>query len=65
MPHPIGRFISAHVYDSKLKTKHTITEPKSCIRFVNVADGKEVKKSGLSSQVRSPTYIISTNPTNV
>lgn len=43
MPVPIGAFISANVYNNRLKSEHDIKTPSSC-RFVNVANGKEEKK---------------------
>jgi len=42
MPHIIGDFISRHVYQSKLHTKHDISDI-FCCRFVNVSNGKEAK----------------------
>ena len=50
MPTVIGDFISRHVYDSKLRTKHSINIL-TCCRFVDVSNGKETKK-GVSWVVR-------------
>lgn len=52
MPTVIGHFISRHVYNSKLGTKHPINTI-TCCRFVDVSNGKEIKK-GLSWTVRFP-----------
>lgn len=41
MPVPIGDFISKHVYEGRLKSRHTISDPKCCT-FIDVADGIEV-----------------------
>jgi len=49
MPMVIGHFISSHVYGSKLGTKHPINTL-VCCRFVDVSNGKEIKK-GLSWMV--------------
>ena len=43
MPTVIGNFISRHVYDSKLITRHAINTL-TCCRFVDVSDGEEAKK---------------------
>jgi len=50
MPLVVGDFISRHVYDSKLGTVHPI-RTKACCRFVDVSNGKEIKK-GVSWVVR-------------
>ena len=50
MPTIIGHFISRHVYDSKLRTKHSINTL-TCCRFVDVSNGKELRK-GVSWTVR-------------
>lgn len=51
MPHPVGRFVSKHVYDSKLETKHKI-DSKFCLRFVDIEGSEE--KEGLSTKVCLP-----------
>jgi hypothetical protein len=43
MPTVIGHFISRHVYNSELHTKHDINA-RTCCRFVDVSNGKEFKK---------------------
>ena len=50
MPMVIGHFISRHVYNSKLLTERDINTL-TCCRFVDVCDGKEVKR-GVSWVVR-------------
>jgi len=52
MPTVIGSFISRRVYDSKLRTVHSIRTT-ACCRFVDVRNGEEVKK-GVSWMVRVP-----------
>ena len=52
MPTVIGNFISRHVYDSELRTVHSIHTP-TCCRFVDVSNGREIKK-GVSWMVRVP-----------
>ena len=52
----IGHFISRHVYNSKLGTKHPISTL-ICCRFVDVSSGKEVKR-GLSWMVCFPTTLV-------
>jgi AAA domain len=49
MPVPIGGFISGHVYDSKLLTRHEIKTWRCC-RFVDCKTGEE-KKVGYSWSV--------------
>ncbi|KZV92622.1 P-loop containing nucleoside triphosphate hydrolase protein [Exidia glandulosa HHB12029] len=46
LPTPICRYISKHVYESRLQSHHDIKSSTSC-RFIDVAHGKE-KKSGTS-----------------
>ena len=60
MPTVIGHFISRQVYNSKLGTKHPISTL-TCCRFVDVSNGKEIKK-GLSWTVGLPN---DTDPTFV
>jgi len=50
MPLVVGDFISRHVYNSKLGTVHPI-RTMACCRFVDVSNGKEIKK-GVSWVVR-------------
>ena len=50
MPMVIGHFISRHVYNSKLLTERDVNTL-TCCRFVDVSDGKEVKR-GVSWVVR-------------
>ena len=52
MPTVIGHFISRHVYNSELRTQHTI-KSLTCCRFVDVSNGKEIKK-GFSWVVSIP-----------
>ncbi len=40
MPTPLGDFISAEIYNSKLESVHDITDG-SCVRFVDVRKGLE------------------------
>lgn len=47
---PLGRFISRHVYNDKLKTVHKI-ESMSCVAFVDVSKGTE-ENAGKSWKVR-------------
>ena len=54
MPVPLGKFISKHVYDSKLKSEHKITA-KSCVRFIDVRKGEE-KSAGSSWKVHIFVY---------
>ncbi|TFY60455.1 hypothetical protein EVJ58_g5145 [Rhodofomes roseus] len=42
MPAPIGRFISKHVYDNRLKTIHSTISRRSCV-LIDVCHGKETK----------------------
>ncbi|KAF9074554.1 hypothetical protein BDP27DRAFT_137131 [Rhodocollybia butyracea] len=42
MPIPLGNIISTQVYESRLQSVHEIMDF-SCVRFVNVARGTEVK----------------------
>ncbi|KAK7033222.1 regulator of nonsense transcripts 1 [Favolaschia claudopus] len=41
MPMRLGNFISKHVYDNKLQSKHPHTSP--CCRFIDVKKGKETQ----------------------
>ena len=54
MPVPLGKFISKHVYDSKLKSEHKIAA-KSCVRFIDVRKGEE-KSAGSSWKVHGLVY---------
>lgn len=49
MPVPIGNFISRHVYNEKLQSKHAVTSM-SCLSFINVPESREVK-AGFSWKV--------------
>jgi len=49
MPVPLGDFISRHVYDSRLKSSHTIQDLK-CVAFVDVSKTGE-EKCGTSWKV--------------
>ncbi|KAK7681802.1 hypothetical protein QCA50_015149 [Cerrena zonata] len=42
MPTPVGDFLSSHVYDKKLQSKHDISTRKSC-RLVDIRRGQETK----------------------
>jgi hypothetical protein len=66
MPVPLGRFISKHVYNDKLHTKHPITS-NDCLRFIDCKKGQETKKEH-SYVVRSSsceTYVSDTQTSRV
>lgn len=52
MPTPLGDFISAEIYNSKLESVHNITDG-SCVRFVDVRKGLEAS-AGSSFTVSCP-----------
>ena len=57
MPVAIGSFISKHVYNGLLKTRHSLGSPKTCV-LIDISHGQEAK-SGNSWTVSSPhaTYV--------
>ena len=40
MPQELGRFISTHVYDDKLRSVHEVSDL-ACVAFVNASKGRE------------------------
>lgn len=58
MPLAIGKFISKHVYEGRLKTNHSLTSPKTC-RFVHVKGTQEERKGHSWVNYREAAMVIS------